>query len=138
MTASGSRRAMLTPTKDSRMTRRTPARFPPPPFSLRLAAIICAGLGFYTFLATVPTAARLIELHRAPWLPLVGDPAGAVLIFLAGVLLWLRLRAGVFVLVAGGVLPPLMHRFWGGPIRPPNLLLLAVALLLAANLKRLR
>jgi hypothetical protein len=113
-------------------------RLQPPPFGLRLAALICAGIGFYGFLATVALTARLFEQHRGPWAPVFVEPISALMILLAGLLLWLRRRAGVPVLLVGAVLPPLVHRFMGGPVRAPSVLLVAAAFLLAANLKHLR
>lgn len=80
---------------------------------------------------------RFIVQHRGPSLPLVADPAGALLVMLAGTLLWLRRRAGIVALVAGVALPPLIHRLMGGPVHGPSPLLLAAAILLAANLKHL-
>jgi hypothetical protein len=110
----------------------------PPPFGLRLAAILCAGVGFYGFLITTTMSARLLELHRGPWVPVVADPLGALLILIAGILLWLRRAAGVALLLAGAALPPLVHQLVGGPVRMPSILLLVAAVLLMANVKHLR
>ena len=115
-----------------------PSRLRPPPFGLRLAAILCAALGFYKLLSTLAPTAQLLERHIGSPVALLADPIGALLVLTAGILLWLRQPVGIGLLVVGVVLAPATHRLLGGPVRPPSLLLLAPAVLLAANLKHLR
>jgi hypothetical protein len=112
--------------------------FQPPPFGLRIAAILLAAVGFYGLLGALGVSIPLLTSHRGPWLPLVLDPVGDLLICVAAVLIWLRRRVGVLVLVGGWLLPTAANLYAGRPVQRPGVLMMLALLMVAANVRRLR
>ena len=110
----------------------------PPPFGLRIAAILCAGAGFYGLLGALGVSVPLLASHRGPWLPLVLAPIGQLLICGGAILVWLRHRLGVLLLVIGWALPAAANQYFGGPLHLPGMLVLVGFLLIVVNVKHLR
>jgi len=109
----------------------------PPPFTLRIAAILCCAVGFYSLLPSIVLGVQAFGRHEAPWLPLLAAPVSALMIGVAGVLLWLRRRLGVVVLVIGAVLPAIVNATSGLTVHRPSVLLVVAAVLVLMNLRQL-
>ena len=109
----------------------------PPPFSLRIAAILCCAIGFYSLLPSVILGIEAFRAHDTPWPVLLAAPVSALLIGGAGVLLWLRRRLGVVLLAVGAVLPALVNASLGLPVHGPSVLLVIAAVLILVNLRQL-
>lgn len=109
----------------------------PPPFTLRIAALLCCAIGFYSLLPSVILGVQSFRAHDAPWQSVLAAPVSALLIGAAGVLLWLRRRLGVVLLAIGGVLPAVVNVSLGFPVHGPSVLLVIAAVLILFNLRQL-
>lgn len=110
----------------------------PPPFTLRIAAILCCAIGFYSLLPSVILGVQSFRAHDAPWPSLLAAPVSALLVGGAGVLLWLRRRLGVVLLAIGAMLPAVVNASLGLPAEGPSVLLVIAAVLILLNLRQLR
>lgn len=110
----------------------------PPPFTLRVAAILCCAVGFWSFMPSVIHGAHALASRDASWPAVISPVVSALLIGFAGVLLWLRRRLGVVLLAVGGVLPAVTNAALGQPVRPPSVLLVVAAVLVIMNVRQLR
>jgi hypothetical protein len=110
----------------------------PPPFTLRVAAILCCAIGFWSLMPAVIHGAQAISGREVTWPVVVATVVSALLIGFAGVLLWLRRRLGVVLLAVGGVLPAVTNAALGLSVRPPSVLLVVAAMLVVVNVGQLR
>jgi hypothetical protein len=110
----------------------------PPPFALRVAAILCCAVGFWSLMPAVVHGAQAIGDHALPWPAVAAPVLSALLVGFAGVLLWLRRRLGVVMLAVGGVLPAVTNAALGLPVRPPSVLMVVAAVLVLLNVRQLR
>jgi len=109
-----------------------------PPFTLRVAAILCCAVGFWSLLPAVIHGAQALGSHTVPWPAVVAPGVSALLIGFAGVLLWLRRKLGVVLLAVGGVLPAVTNAALGRPVHGPGVLLMVAAVLVVMNVRQLR
>ena len=112
----------------------------PPPIGLRFAAILCVAIGFYAGLERAGTSAAWLAGHQGAraWTLLLTELLGDLLLLAAGVLIWLRRRAGVGLIFASLVLPAMVRFFLEIPMRGPGWPLVLALVLIAANIRRLR
>ena len=110
----------------------------PPPFTLRVAAILCCAVGFWSLMPAVIHGAQALGSDAAPWPEVVAPVVSALLIGFAGVLLWLRRKLGVVLLAVGGALPAVTNAAFGRPVHGPGVLLVVAAVLVAMNVRQLR
>lgn len=112
----------------------------PPPFGLRLGAILCAASGVWALLDRIGRGRTWLATHPggAGWSLLALDIMGALLLIMGGVLVWLRKRAGVLALFVGWALPLAAQLAVGGGLRIPVWPLAMGLLLVALNVRRLR
>jgi hypothetical protein len=110
----------------------------PPPFTLRVAAVLCCAVGFWSLMPAVIHGAQALSDRQMPWPAPAAPVVSALLIGFAGVLLWLRRKLGVVLLAAGSVLPAITNAAVGQPVHGPNVLLVVAAVLVLVNLRQLR
>jgi len=109
----------------------------PPPFTLRLAAILCCAFGFWSLMPAVILGAQALRDREVTWPVVLAAAVSALLIGFAGVLLWLRRKLGVVLLAVGGMLPAVTNAAVGRPVHGPNALLVVAAVLVLVNLRQL-
>ncbi len=109
----------------------------PPPFALRITAILCGAVGLHLLIDALGHSIPLLAAHQGPWLPVLTRPVTALLVCAAAILVWLRRRIGALLLVLALALPLATGLFLGRPARAPGMLLM-IALAVAANVRQLR
>lgn len=118
----------------------TPRPLRPPPFGLRVGAILCAASGVWALLDRVGRGQAWLASHPGGvgWSLLALDVVGALLLIAGGALVWLRRRVGVLALFVGWVLPQGAPLAAGGGMRVPAWPLVVGLLLVALHVRRLR
>jgi hypothetical protein len=109
-----------------------------PPLGLRVAATLCAVVGLLSALAVIVMESDQASRSRTPALALLTNPAAAVAVCVAAVLLWRRRKWGGYLLVAAAIVPNLVSIGYGIPLRMPGLLMLLAIITVAVNWAELR
>ena len=81
---------------------------------------------------------EMARLPNPPWVAMVSNPAAALFVCAAAVLLWQGRKWGGYLLAAGAILPNVVSLAYGQPLRAPGLLMILAIITVAANWRQLR